>query len=175
MASMKIIFMVMNKSIYNPKALLFHHESATRVLDEDEKNRINYQNIMFFYNKWKEFMFKEMLKDKLLKNYFFTEKTLDISIICDIESDVIDVINDLKMEGYNVELIQNSDNLDIGKNCDILISLDANYEIKKVNARFNLIKILISNKDDDEYDIILDKKDFTANNLLNIIKKTYLE
>ena len=35
------------KSIFNPFALLFHHESATRIEDEDKKNQLNYKNIMY--------------------------------------------------------------------------------------------------------------------------------
>ena len=57
------------KSIFNPFALLFHHESATRVEDEDEKNRLNYENIMYFYNKWGDYLFKEIFIDK----YYNTE------------------------------------------------------------------------------------------------------
>ena len=53
------------KSIFTPFALLFHHESATRVEDEDEKNRLNYENIMYFYDKWGDYLFKEILIDKI--------------------------------------------------------------------------------------------------------------
>ena len=60
---------------------MFHHESATRVEDEDEKNRLNYENIMYFYNKWGDYLFKEIFIDKINQNHFITDKKIDISII----------------------------------------------------------------------------------------------
>ena len=69
------------KTLYNPAVLLFHHESATRHEDDDWKNQLNYHNIMHFVDKWGDFIFKEILKDKIEANNFFTNKKLDFTIV----------------------------------------------------------------------------------------------
>lgn len=162
------------KSVFNPFALLFHHESATRVEDEDEKNRLNYENIMYFYDKWGDYIFKEILKDKINQNHFFTDKKLDISIISNNNDFISKLVKDLNNKGFNVKLIPNLSNLAVGEDCDILISNSADYDIDNVISRLNLIKVLISPDDDLRYDICLDKTGNYADELLNIIKEKYL-
>ena len=162
------------RSIYNPFALLFHHESATRVEDQDEKNRLNYENIMHFYNKWGDYLFSQMLRDKINQNHFFTDKKLDISIISKNDEFISKLTKDLNNKGFNVKLIPNLNNLDIGEDCDILISNSIDYPVEKVISRLNLIKVLISDKNDSRYDICLDKNDDYADSLLNLIEDKYL-
>jgi len=162
------------KSIFNPFALLFHHESATRIEDEDKKNQLNYKNIMYFFNKWKEFIFKEMLKDKINHNRFFTNKKLDISIISQNDEFISEMARDFNRNGFNVKLIPDIDNLEIGEDCDILISNNKDYNIDKIISRLNLIKVLISDNDDERYDICLDMKDNYADELFNLIDLKYL-
>ena len=161
------------KSIYNPFALLFHHESATRVEDEAEKNRLNYENIMYFYNKWGDYLFKEILIDKINQNHFITDKKLDISIISKNDDFISKLVKDLNNMGFNVKLIPNLNNFDIGENCDILISNDVNYDVGNVISRLNIIKVLISSDNDSRYDICLDKT-LNACELMDIIKEKYL-
>ena len=161
------------KSIYNPFALLFHHESATRVEDEAEKNRLNYENIMYFYNKWGDYLFKEILIDKINQNHFITDKKLDISIISKNDDFISKLVKDLNNMGFNVKLIPNLNNFDIGENYDILISNDVNYDVGNVISRLNIIKVLISSDNDSRYDICLDKT-LNACELMDIIKEKYL-
>ena len=59
------------------------------------------------------------------------------------------------------------------QDCDILISTEKEYDIKNVSSRLNLIKILISDEDNDGYDMVLSENDFEFN-LLDKIKEKYL-
>ena len=162
------------KSIYNPFALLFHHESSTRYEDQAEKNRLNYENIMHFYSKWGDFIFKEILIDKIHQNHFITNKKLDISIVSKNNEFISKLVKNLNSRGFNVKLIPNLNNLDIGQNCDILISNDKNYDVDKLISRLNTIKVLISNDNDSRYDICLDKCENFDNKLMDVIKERYL-
>ena len=160
------------KSIYNPHALLFHHESATRVEDEDKKNQLNYENIMYFLDKWGDFLLKELLNDKINNNKFFTDKKLDITIVSKNPQEILKLAKNFNEMDYNVKIITDFNNLDIGEDCDILISTDKDYDIEKVISRLNLIKVLISKDSDERYDFNLD--DIDAEKLLNQIKDKYL-
>ena len=162
------------KSIYNPFALLFHHESATRVEDEDEKNRLNYENIMHFHDKWGDYIFKEIFIDKINQNHFLTDKKIDVSIISKNDEFISKLVKDLSNKGFNVKLIPNLNNFAIGEDCDILISNNINYDVDKIISRLNIIKVLISNNNDSRYDICLDKSVNYADELMNIIEEKYL-
>ena len=83
------------------------------------------------------------------------------------------VVSKLNNECYNVKLIPNIDDLDIGQDCDILISTEKEYDIKNVSSRLNLIKILISDENNNDYDMVLSENDFEFN-LLDKIKEKYL-
>ena len=74
---------------------------------------------------------------------------------------------------YNVILVSIICDLVIWQDCDILISTDKEYDIKNVSSRLNLIKILISDEDNDGYDMVLSENDFEFN-LLDKIKEKYL-
>ena len=54
-----------------------------------------------------------------------------------------------------------------------IISTEKEYDIKNVSSRLNLIKILISDEDNDGYDMVLSENDFEFN-LLDKIKEKYL-
>ena len=162
------------KSIYTPFALLFHHESATRIEDEDEKNRLNYENVMYFYNKWGDYLFKEIFIDKINQNHFITNKKIDISIISKNDEFISQLVKDFNNRGFNVKLIPNLENLAIGEDCDILISNDKDYDVEKIISRLNIIKVLISNDNDSRYDICFDKSDDYAEKLMDIINERYL-
>ena len=162
------------KSIFNPFALLFHHESATRVEDEDKKNQLNYKNIMYFLSKWGDLLFKKLLIDKIEQNHFFTDKKIDISIISKNDEFISNLVKDLNNMDFNVKIIPNLNNFDIGEDCDILISNDKNYDVDKIVSRLNLIKVLISSENDSRYDICLDKCENYSDKLMDIIKEEYL-
>lgn len=162
------------KSIYNPFALLFHHESSTRYENQSEKNRLNYENIMHFYDKWGDYIFKEILIDKIYQNHFITNKKLDISIVSKNNEFITELVKNFNKKGFNVKLIPNLKNLDIGQNCDILISNDKNYDVDNLISRLNTIKVLISDDNDSRYDICLDKCENYADELMNVIKERYL-
>lgn len=154
------------KTVYNPQALLFHHESATRKENIAEKNNLNFQNIMYFYNKWKNKLFKEILKDKLNQNNFFTNKKLSFTIIGNESNEKF--IKDLNKK-YNVKLIKDLNNFDLGSDCDVLISFNENYDISKIIARNNLIKILVSNKDNNDYDLVLEDENKILDTLEDMV------
>lgn len=162
------------KSIFTPFALLFHHESATRIEDEDEKNRLNYENMMYFYDKWGDCLFKEVFIDKINQNNFITNKKIDISIISKNDEFISKLVKDFNNKGFNVKIIPNLDNLAIGEDCDILISNEKTYDVEKIISRLNIIKVLISNDNDSRYDICLDKCDNYADMLMDIINERYL-
>ena len=58
-------------TIFASAALLFHHESATR------KNMPVTQNHELLRDKWSEYLFPKILKDKIEGNKFFTDKPLN--------------------------------------------------------------------------------------------------
>ena len=104
---------------------------------------------------------------------FITNKKLDFSIISKNNDLIKKVVSKLNNECYNVKLIPNIDDLDIGQDCDILISTEKEYDIKNVSSRLNLIKILISDENNNDYDMVLSENDFEFN-LLDKIKEKYL-
>ena len=128
---------------------------------------------MYFYNKWGDYLFKEILIDKINQNHFITDKKLDISIISKNDEFISKLVKDLNNLGFNVKLIPNLNNFDIGEDCDILISNDVNYDVGNVISRLNIIKVLISSDNDSRYDICLDKT-LNACELMDIIKEKYL-
>ena len=186
------------KTLYCPSALLFHHESATR-LNSAKAEEINFNNIMYFKKKWDDFLFKNLLNDKIEENNFFTDEKLAITIVSkDISKEYISNLSKtLIYLNYNVKVISDAENFDLGSATDILLSFDPEYELNKVVARLNLIKILFLEKYDEnlenfnEYDIILssdnaintsslknnlfyvDKSKNSGEVLVNILKKFY--
>lgn len=161
------------KSVYAPYALLFHHESATR-LDDSQVHQRNYENIMHFVDRWGDYLFKAILKDKINNTHFITNKKLDISIIGKSNPHVNKLAIDLNNQGYNVKIIPDLENLAIGEDCDILISTEKDYEIAKVSSRLNLIKILISDDSEDSQNYHFTLKSLTAKDLINLIEKEFI-
>ena len=104
---------------------------------------------------------------------FITNKKLDFTIVGKNNDLIKKAVFKLNSEGYNVKLVPNIGDLDIGQDCDILISTKKEYDIKNVSSRLNLIKILISDEDNDDYDMVLSENDFEFN-LLDKIKEKYL-
>lgn len=175
------------KSFYNPQALLFHNESATRHEDDEKKNQLNYINIMHFYKKWGKLLFKKMLNDKLTEKFFFGDKKINITIVTRDEENkfIKDLFKQLSNK-YDVRLITDLENIYLGKSCDIVISFDEEYDLDEVISRLNLIKILVQddnlllkgidsiNTKNKSIKIKSDNgKDF-AFEIIDIIKDTYL-
>jgi GT2 family glycosyltransferase len=155
-------------TIFASSALLFHHESATR-------KTINRNNHKVFCQKWSKYLFKKLLRDKIERNYFFTDKKLDILLVGDsdfakYEDSVHDFVDYCMKNSYNVNVDLNKNNLNIDDKTDIIISFTENYDIKSINARENIIKIMVNsdddlNRDNLDYDIFI--KD--ADNLSEVI------
>ena len=72
------------------------------VENQAEKNRLNYENIMHFYNKWGDFIFKEILIDKINQNHFITDKKLDISIVSKNNEFITKLVKDLNLTDLEV-------------------------------------------------------------------------
>ena len=159
--------------MFAASALLFHHESATR-------KTINRNNHKVFCQKWSKYLFKKLLQDKIEKNYFFTDKKLDILLVGDsnfgkFENAVHDFVDNCVSNNYNVNVNLNSNDLNISDQTDIIVSFCENYDIKNVKARQNVIKILVCSKDslngeNSDYDILIED---TENLTENIFSKLY--
>lgn len=160
-------------TMFAASALLFHHESATR-------KTINRNNHKVFCQKWSKYLFKKLLQDKIEKNYFFTDKKLDILLVGDsnfgkFENAVHDFVDNCVSNNYNVNVNLNSNDLNISDQTDIIVSFCENYDIKNVKARQNVIKILVCSKDslngeNSDYDILIED---TENLTENIFSKLY--
>ena len=159
-------------------ALLFHHESATRKTVDRNNHRV-------FCQKWRNYLFKELLRDKIEKNYFFTDKKLDILLVGDssfgkFEDSVHNIANYCINNDYNVNINLNTDDLNIDDKTDILISFTENYDIKNINARKNIIKILVYSKDkfnqnNNDYDIFIEETNNLGEVIISEICSTYLD
>jgi len=164
------------RTLYCGSALLFHHESSTRN-DEGNYIELNYKNIKTFNAKWKDYLFKKILLDKINQQKFFTNKKLKICFIKEInhftEKTIkefpYNLISKLSKEfndmNYNIDSIFDLNDYNIGKDTDIILSFDLNYKINNIFSRKNVIKIIYLNsynllrKDEKfnvkKYDIIL--------------------
>ncbi len=120
-------------------ALLMHYESVTR---KKEKR----QNYVVLNSKWGDYLFKELLYDKLERNYFLTDKKLSFLFVKfpknKISKPLRKAASHLNRQGYKAAISKDL-NLDVGRDVDVLVSTAPEYDIENVNARDNLIKILI--------------------------------
>ena len=165
-------------TMFAASALLFHHESATRKTVDRNNHRV-------FCQKWRNYLFKELLRDKIEKNYFFTDKKLDILLVGDssfgkFEDSVHNIANYCINNDYNVNINLNTDDLNIDDKTDILISFTENYDIKNINARKNIIKILVYSKDkfnqnNNDYDIFIEETNNLGEVIISEICSTYLD
>ncbi len=141
-------------------ALLLHYESVTRIKEKR-------QNYVVLNSKWGDYLFKELLYDKLQRNYFLTDKKLNFLFIIKKSPNNLRVYGKLRKitrylnsQGYVGEICTES-NLKISRKIDVLVSTTSSYDIEKIDARNNIIKILIvdseiSNMDKyPNYDIVI--------------------
>lgn len=141
--------------IFASAALLFHHESAT------PKKSKYLNNHKVLCEKWSDFLFKKLLKDKIEKNYFFTDKKLNFQFICNhnynedslLRKFVHDAAMYFNNNDYKTNLSLDISNLNIDAKVDVLVSFTSNFDIENMSARKNIINVLILSCDD------FDKKD----------------
>ena len=146
------------KILFAANALLFHHESSTRVKSESyfENDKHNYS---VFWNNWGQYLSKSLLLDKINSNKFFTEKNLKITIVDEENSDNKELISEISRNfndsDINVELITDMENYYIGKSADILLSFTDNYDLNRIIARGDIVKVIVNrnNLNTDDYDI----------------------
>lgn len=146
--------------IFASAALLFHHESAT-----PKKSRyLNNHHVLC--KKWGSFLFKKLLKDKINKDYFFTDKKLNFLFIAQesiLENSLIHNLNEYyTKKGYVTNLNLDIHNLNIDSKVDIIVSFSEDYDVKNIHARENIIKLLLlsknncnDHKDYSQWDIII--------------------
>lgn len=165
-------------TMYASSALLFHHESATRKTVDRNNHRV-------FCQKWSNYLFKELLRDKIEKNYFFTDKKLDILLVGDssfgkFEDSVHNIANYCMNNDYNVNINLNVYDLNINGQTDIIVSFTENYDIKNIDVRKNIIKILVYSKDklnqnNMDYDIFIEETNNLGEVIISEICSTYLD
>ncbi|MCC7553830.1 MAG: glycosyltransferase family 2 protein [Methanobacteriaceae archaeon] len=164
------------KTLYCGTALLFHHESSTRLKDKNYFDNDKH-NFKIFWNKWGDYLSKNMLIDKIHENKFFTEKKLKITFVdtnFKNHNDSYKMIKGLSKEfyksNYDIDLISDADDYFCGSSCDVLISFDLDYELENLEARDDIIKIFslnnfnFSQEDDfsklNHYNIIITSKSY---------------
>lgn len=145
-------------------ALLLHYESVTR---KKEKR----QNYVALNSKWGDYLFDELFHDKIERKYFLTDKELDFLFIAGklsknlkMHRKLHNAAKYLKSEGYDVNILDGS-NLKISRKIDVLVSAIPDYDIENIDARDNIIKVLIVTGNDfnknkcQNYDIVINASD----------------
>lgn len=163
-------------TIFASAALLFHHESATR-------KTIDRNNHKVFCQKWSRYLFKKLLRDKIEKNYFFTDKKLDILLVGDSEFGEFEdsanaIVDYCKNNDYDVNVNLDNTNLKINGQTDIIISFTENYDIENIAARKNIIKILVyskCNRDKLGYDIFIEDTNNLGEVVISNLYNEYLD
>ncbi len=154
-----------HKVLFAGNALLFHHESSTRVKSKNyfKNDKHNYS---VFWKRWGQFLSKHLLLDKIHSKKFFTEKNLKITIISDVNNELIhDISKKFNDMNYTVEIISDLNNNYIGNSCDVLISFTDKYDLNRIISRDDLVKIIVNddNSDTSDYDLSLSfNKDVSA-------------
>lgn len=153
---------------YCSSALLFHHESFTRKNApylQDNHNRL--------INKWYDLLSKGMFLDKMNHDNFFTERTLKFALVYDKENTasefhekIKDLADFLIGENYIVELFDNLKKHNIAALADVFVSFSKDYDIDRIDARGNIIKVLFLDGSLYESHDSLDEKNKSAYDLL---------
>lgn len=148
------------KVLFAGNSLLFHHESSTRVNSDDyfENDKHNYS---VFWDKWGQYLSRNLLIDKLHSKSFFTEKNLKITIIDEENSGNDEFISEISKKfnelNFTVELISDLENNYVGNSSDILLSFTDNYDLNNIIARRDIVKTVVCRNDlkTDDYDIVI--------------------
>ena len=173
------------KTLYCGSALLFHHESSTRLKSKSyfENDKRNYE---IFWSKWGDYLSKNLLLDKIHNKKFFTEKQLDICIFDNNYNKNQKFISSLSktfnLLGYEVDLITNMEDYYLGNSTDILLSFSLDYDLSRIISRKDLFKICIlyepksfgDIKELKDYDMIItsNKEDF--DNIQDLLPAVYI-
>ena len=128
---------------YCGSALLFHHESSTRVKNKDyfDNDKKNYN---VFWNRWGSFLSKHILLDKIHNEKFFSVKDLKIVFINNnhnFDKPVSEMVKAYSELGYEVAVISNIEDKYIGNSTDIVVSLADEYNFDDVIARDDAVKV----------------------------------
>lgn len=159
--------------IFASAALLFHHESAT-----PKKSRyLNNHHVLC--KKWSKFLFKELLIDKIQKNYFFTDKKLTFLFVLNhnymedskLQYNVNKLTKFLNDKDYRTYVKLDIVDFKVDSKVDVLISFTSDYDIKNVIARQNLIKILILDENLVNFKTDYSKWDIIIVNKVDLIDK----
>ncbi|MBR0270956.1 MAG: glycosyltransferase family 2 protein [Methanobrevibacter sp.] len=164
------------KVLFAGNALLFHHESSTRVKSESyfENDKRNYS---IFWNKWGQYLSRCLLLDKINSRKFFTEKNLKITIIDSKNEEDKELIHEISKKfndlDYTVELISDLENYYIGNSTDILLSFNDDYDLNNMIARKDIVKVIVNNHNlkTDNYDICVSLNEIKSDCKNNIIIK----
>ena len=150
--------------LYCASALLFHHESSTRIQDKEEYFKNNLKNTKVLWENQGEYITKEIYKDKLDNIGFFTEKPFKFTLLVDdfsIDSSdyslVSSVAQILNARACNVELLTLSDEQKASDDSDIILSFSKDYPISDLVYRKNAIKVYCGEIDDSAYDFTINK------------------
>ena len=124
-------------------ALLFHHESSTRVKNKDyfDNDKKNYN---VFWNRWGSYLSKHVLLDKIHNEKFFSVKDLKIVLINDnsnFDKPVSEMVKAYSELGYEVTVISNIEDKYLGNSTDVVISLVDEYDFNEVIARDDVVKV----------------------------------
>ena len=166
--------------LYCPTALLFHHESSTRIKDEKAYNKDVDKNTKVFWTKHGEKFTKEIYKDKIDNKKFITEDPLKFTLLIEdltVDSNEYSLMSNLTKElnssGYNVELLTLNSLQRTSDDADVILSFSKNYPIENLKSRRNAIKILVCDdiKESKDYDIILETRLVSFENLIKQIEK----
>ena len=155
-------------------SLLFHHESSTRVKSESyfENDKHNYST---FWNKWGQYLSKNLLLDKMNSQKFFTEKNLKITIVDEENSNNKELISYISKKfndnNFTVELISDMENNYVGNSSDILLSFTDKYDLNNMIARKDIVKIIVLSEDlkTDGYDISVTFSGAGSTGITNIL------
>ena len=157
------------------------------------------QNYVVLNDKWGDFLFRELLNDKIKRNYLLTDKKLCFSFIVKGSAKkfrqprkIKNAVSYLNSYGYEAGVIGDSQ-LNVGRKTDVLVSTTIDYDIDDVEARDNLIRVLLLTDDNFNknkclnYDIVISDKpndmpnlypidnlDDLGENLISILNSHYL-
>lgn len=154
-------------TLFAGNALLFHHESSTRVKSKSyfDNDKHNYS---VFWKKWGQYLSRNLLLDKINSKKFFTEKNLKITIIHENNTDCQELISEISQKfndlEYSVELVNDMENTYIGNSSDILISFTDNYNLNNMIARKDIVKVIVNDGslNTEGYDICVSFKDIKS-------------
>lgn len=136
------------KTFYCPSAVLFHHESSTRTSSKSKTENFKH-NIKYFWDKWGDYLSRNILLDKIDKNVLFSERPLKFLFINDDVGNfnrTKDVSTALSKEfakkNYELELIDVGTDFLADEFVDVVISFSTDYGISNLKCRNNVFKIL---------------------------------